>query len=205
MVGSSNNKLPRMGSESNDLFKFLHKGMNKKLWAVDADLELIEKEPVPFVVARLDLKMKHSDPLTFTEAISYGYLIGLPEPNQIPVYIITPTCEFTQDIPKEQHSLRVEKITGAHFLQPSFRKTVFCENLTWKEFEQWEIDLRAYRKKYMSQWMRDHPRSEWPIWMQVKPCENRVDVSPNMRIGSAINKGNHGDNYSKFQATHRSI
>lgn len=194
-----------MGSESNDLFKYLHKHMNKKLWAVDADLELIEKEPVPFVVARFDLKMKHSDPLTFSEAISYGYLIGLPEPNQVPVYIITPTCEFTPETPKEQHSFKIEKIMGTHFLKPAFRKIVLCENLSWTDLEQWEIGLRAYRKRYITQWMQEHPRSDWPTWMQGKSCEDRVDTSPNLVTGSAVKGVDHGNDHRKLQATHRSI
>lgn len=152
------------GSPSRDKFKWMHKHiMSKKCWALDVDLELVEKEPRPFIVARLDFKMPN-DFITFSEALSYQITLDLPPEYRIPIYIIEATPAFMNgkneelDIDamneqKDNHRFTIRKLLSANYKPkpPTTETRVMKENITWEELAEWEVALREYRRKEIAE------------------------------------------------------
>ena len=136
------------GSESRDLFKYLHKNLlSSKFYALNSDLELVEKYPIPFIVARLDFKLE-GDTISFSEAIAYNQLAGMPEPYRIPVYIIEAKRPFVgADI--EMHRFDVYEYEYADWRPdpPRVKRKLLCQNMTWKELGLWENQLRNIRRQ----------------------------------------------------------
>lgn len=155
-------KMALRGSDSRDRFKFLHKNLlPKQYWALNSDLELVEKSPVPFVVARLDFKME-PDSISFTEAISYQRFITMPMPYTIPVYIIVTSRDFkNEDVPHDKHRFRVEKLLSADYRPdpPIVKTEVVADNLTWSQLGQWEGSLRRERQSEMARFIRNNRQS----------------------------------------------
>jgi len=69
------------GSKKRDVFKRMHKQLDKSFYACDADFCLISKHP-PGTVAYLDYKASY-DTVTFSEAIQYNEWV-----KSAPVYIV---------------------------------------------------------------------------------------------------------------------
>ncbi len=135
------------GSPSRDRFKVLHKQLlGKWCYALDSDLELIEKFPRPGIVARLDFKAL-GDSISFTEAIAYNeYKIKLA-----PIYIVEAQVfpgQFVKSDPlTHRFNIYLFKEADYHPNPPTVAKQLIAERLTWKEFEQWEITLRTQWRK----------------------------------------------------------
>ena len=151
-----------LGSKSRDIFKWLHKQLlPKNSWALDIDLELVEKEPMPFIVARLDFKVGN-DRISFTEAIAYSTFIGMPHPHRIPVYIVYADHLFKSHaeneslspedrklLAKNHHRFTVKKLISADYRPdpPKTEEIVVLENATWEDLGKWETQLRNNRKQ----------------------------------------------------------
>lgn len=152
----------QQGSKSRDVFKWLRKQMlDKNSWALDVDLELVEKEPKPFIVARLDFKVGN-DGISFSEAIAYSTLIGLPHPHRIPVYIIYADHLFKSHaeneslspkdrklLAKNLHRFTVKELISADYRPnpPKTKEIIVLENATWEDLDKWETQLRNNRKQ----------------------------------------------------------
>lgn len=136
------------GSESRDLFKYLHKNLlNSRFFALDSDLELIEKNPIQFIVARLDFKLE-GDIISFSEAIAYNQLVKMPEPYKIPIYIIEAKKPFTEKDVKN-HRFNIYEYVNADWRPnpPRVEKRLISANLGWDELGTWEAQLRNDRKQ----------------------------------------------------------
>jgi hypothetical protein len=136
------------GSESRDYFKWLHKNLlSHNFYALDSDLELIEKVPVPFVVARLDFKLEE-DPITFTEAIAYNQLVNAPEPWCIPVYVVEAGRPFVGTA-AENHRFTIYRFVQADWRPepPVVERELIAQGLTWQGLGAWEDGLRQRRRK----------------------------------------------------------
>jgi hypothetical protein len=152
----------QQGSKSRDVFKWLHKQLlDAKSWALDVDLELVEKEPRPFIVARFDVKVGN-DEISFSEAIAYSTLIGMPHPHRIPVYIVyadhlfkshaeneSLSPEDRKHLAKKHHRFTVKELISADYRPnpPKTKEIVVLENATWEDFGKWETQLRNNRKQ----------------------------------------------------------
>jgi hypothetical protein len=136
------------GSESRDQFKQLHKTeLYSNFYATDIDLGLVEKHPVPFIVACCDFK-RHGDLITFAEVIAYNQLVNAPPPWRIPVYIIEATTSFVNE-ESEYHKFNIyEYIQGDPYPDPPVvTKRLLKESLSWDELKEWEWTLRMTRRK----------------------------------------------------------
>lgn len=144
-----NGKRELRGSRSRDLFKYLHKQMmSRNCYALNSDLELVEKYPTPFTVARLDFKTL-GDRITFTEAIAYNeYSTKLA-----PVYIVEVQARPVafETIEPEDHRFNVYRFISADPRPepPTVERDPIASNLTWQELAQWEERMRAERKREM--------------------------------------------------------
>lgn len=136
-------KLGQEGSPSRDRFKSLHKTqLNRKFFALNSDLELIQKWPIARIIARLDFKTL-GDNVTFTEGIAYNHLVALTD---IPVYLVEArhsSREFCQ-LPPEDHRFNIYRYVWADWKPnpPEVEKEVLQKNLIWSEFEGWEDSIR---------------------------------------------------------------
>jgi hypothetical protein len=124
------------GSPSRDNFKRFHKELNKRFYATDLDLCLIEKDP-PGAVAYVDFKGPN-EKVTFSEAILYNELI-----KHAPLFIIRSASAI--DGP-----FHIDRYLGGDWKPepPRIRTApiLFAEN--WIELEKWEENLRKeYRKR----------------------------------------------------------
>lgn len=161
----------QVGSKSRDMFKWLHKQLlGSNAWALDVDLELVEKEPIPFIVARLDFKVEN-DQISFSESISYQHIMNTPKPWTVPVYIIYANTDFKQDAknedltPKDRiqkardtHRFTIKRLVSANY-RPHPPKTVeeeIIKNGTWDDVERWQNELRDLRKKEQCDWIDNH-------------------------------------------------
>jgi hypothetical protein len=139
------------GSPSRDKFKQLHKKMlAQSFWALDCDLELVEKYPEPCVMARLDFKMPNDD-VGFTEGIAYNWYVNLPPPFRVPVFIIEAHHFDEEDTNKHRFTVK-------RYIQADWRpKDVLAEletvaeNLTWHGLGEWEGNLRQAAKNERTQ------------------------------------------------------
>lgn len=145
------------GSPSRDHFKWLHKQLlPKDAWAINSDLELVAKYPRPFIVARLDFKVK-GDFISFAEAISYKQLIDLPFPHTVPVYIIETERNFkNDDEPTENHRFTVQHLLDCDYRPnpPTTKVETVAANLTWDGLKEWEMNLRSQRAQQMATWIQ---------------------------------------------------
>lgn len=145
-----------MGSRSRDQFKFLHKRLlSNKFYALNSDLELIEKYPKPFIVARLDFKVK-PDTISFTEAVAYNQLVNMPMPYRIPVFIIEAESNFTCE---ENDRKTIFELHNTHqftiyrYIQADWKPeppTVEKEQIYfggWEILEWFEQKLREHRRE----------------------------------------------------------
>lgn len=134
------------GSKTRDQFKYLHKNLlNRSFYALDSDLELVEKHP-PFIVARLDFKCL-GDSISFTEGIAYNeYTEKLA-----PIYIIEAQCRAREfiEMDSETHRFNVYQYIQAdwHPNPVEVEQELLHENLTWDELGEWEGKLRQYWRK----------------------------------------------------------
>jgi len=140
------------GSASRDKFKHLHKQMlPDKAYALDVDLELVSKYPVPFIVARIDFKMP-SDKVTFAEALSYQEALDRPAPHAIPIYFVEGSWNFKNDeVGTEEHRFAIYRLVSADYrpFPPVIKTELVASNLTWEEFSKWEMGLRVSREGEM--------------------------------------------------------
>jgi len=145
-----------MGSPARDRFKWLHKQQAPgKFYAINSDLELVSKHPRPFIVARLDFKLR-GDTVSFAEVISYNQLILTPMPYFVPVYVIECLSDI-QDEP-DTHLFNIYRYeeSDPYPFPPDISQTTLCERVTWLEFVAWERQLRVQRMKEMADWLRQH-------------------------------------------------
>ena len=143
------------GSPSRDRFKQLHKELfSVSSWACDADLELVEKKPIPFIVARLDFKLC-TDSVSFSEAIAYQHLLSAPLPWFVPVYVIEAALNFKdEDSLPEEHLFNVYQVLDLDYEPdpPTYTKNYELKNATWKDLQSWEWQLRFTRQRQMATW-----------------------------------------------------
>lgn len=141
-----NDTLHLKGSSSRDTFKYLHKTeLPGSFYALDADLELVAKKPVPHIVARLDFKLE-GDTISFTEVIAYNYFIQMNPP--IPVYIIEAVGPFEEALPKD-HRFRICRYNGGDYrpTPPTWDMECSRNLYGWEGLGAWERELRRRRRK----------------------------------------------------------
>lgn len=152
------------GSKSRDFFKYLHKQLlDETSWALDCDLMLVDKIPVPFIVALFDIKTVR-DRISFTEAIAYQQFISRPQPYRIPVYFIYANQALKSDAEDEslssvdsinkaklEHRFTVTELVYADHRPnpPISEERVIVENVNWQGLAAWETQLRAKRRQEM--------------------------------------------------------
>lgn len=137
------------GSPSRDLFKWLHKQLlDRRFYAVDCDLELISKTPVPFIVARIDFKTA-SDGVTFAEAIAYNELVHRCG---IPVYIIEAAANGFAQADASQHRFNIYRYKHGDWRPspPVVDADLEMRAISWSELGRWEDQLRRNRGRAMS-------------------------------------------------------
>ena len=161
--------LNQKGSPSRDKFKLLHKQqLSGYFYALDSDLELVEKFPYPFVVARLDFKWGN-DTVGFTEAIAYQQYIKTPAPYNIPVFLVYASDNFMDDeIGPEHHRFNIYQLLNANYSpDPPHVELYLCrEDLSWDGLGQWEKNLRISRKDQIDRYISNnnitwHDTQEW--------------------------------------------
>lgn len=150
LIASDREKKKQLrGSPSRDRFKYLHKQMlPRAAYALDVDLELIEKWPVPFIVARLDFKLEN-DSVSFTEALTYQWCIDLPKPHSIPVYLVVADANFKEeDSDPDTHRFAIHQILEADYRPdpPAIRQNLVAKFLNWELLSEWEMKLRKNRR-----------------------------------------------------------
>lgn len=124
-----------IGSTKRDQFKRMHKEIGKEFWACDLDFVLVEKYPVPDIVAVLDYK--DGEEITFSEVISYNALLH----RGINIYIV--------DGDAKTGVFKIQRYVGGHHGRPDFRLIPECETKSWDEFKTWEQKIRdTWRKRY---------------------------------------------------------
>ena len=146
------NKKDLKGSPSRDEFKYLHKSLDRKLYACDFDFVLVEKCPAPGIVAVLDYKTPNDKIDVFTEAIAYGDLIRLG----IPSYIVQGHAE--------SGVFHIQEVVWTEHKAPtvSVKSTKWTDS--WCEYEKWEQSIRSeYKMK---------------IGVNMRASENEKPVSP---------------------------
>lgn len=152
------NTLMQKGSESRDRFKYLHKHMlGKDAWALDSDLELVEKSPRPFIVARLDFKMPN-DGISFTEAIAYQTMLDVG----IPVYLIEAHSEFRDpESDPATHRFDIYRLDAADSRPnpPTHHGEYILHDATWDGLAVWEKALRRARQKEFAEELQRRLRS----------------------------------------------
>lgn len=133
------------GSESRDHFKYLHKQkLDSDCYALDSDLELVAKNPEPFIVARLDFKLE-GDKISFSEVIAYNQLIEATP--VIPVYVIEAQKPFV-DENCDNHTFAVKKYLGGDhrpYPEPEYDLQPLYEGLGWEGLNCWERLIRCDR------------------------------------------------------------
>lgn len=128
------------GSESRDIFKRAHKQqLNGRCYAADADLVLAKKTP-PGIVAYFDFKLP-GDNVTFTEVLVYNEWTKTH-----PVFII-------ESYDPERGPFNIYRYDGGdwHPDPPIVNKTLVKHQIGWKEFQQFEDDLRKQQSSRQSQ------------------------------------------------------
>jgi len=133
------------GSEARDVFKRLHQQQApSEFYALDVDFELVSKggtdytAPAPSIIARVDFK-RPDDELTFTEVLSYNWMIT----RGVPVYIIESVDVDFVNKPPEAHQFNVYRYRGGDFADPvnTVMNQVAVE-LSWEQLVEWERCLR---------------------------------------------------------------
>lgn len=156
----------QVGSKTRDWFKWLHKHIApKNAWALNSDLELVEKSPYPFIVARLDFKMAGSDGISFAEALSYQRFISIPEPHRVPVYIVYAQPVFKEhsdnpnlspsereELARKHHRFTVKELIRADYRPdpPKTEERIVVSDVDWDGLVAWEMQLRKDRQRYMA-------------------------------------------------------
>lgn len=129
-----------IGSPSRDEFKRRHKDLSPQFWAMDLDFCLIDKTPIPDIVAAIDYK-QGGDSVTFSEVIAYNALLR----RGIDVFIVT--GDATNGI------FLIEKWFGGHHSVPRIDKRHVETVQSWDEFAAWESQLRNEFKQRYSQYV----------------------------------------------------
>ena len=132
------------GSESRDWFKQLHKQMLPSVcWCCDVDLELVDKEPIPHIIARIEFKCLGDGP-TFTECIAYAeYMVKLA-----PVYVIyaqhkvAEFCEMAKNGWTSHHRFIVYRLISTDYRPATWKLERVTDSLDWRGLRRWEMDLR---------------------------------------------------------------
>lgn len=135
------------GSTLCDHFKYLHKNqLPSHCYALTVDLELVEKNPFPFVVARVNFTNTFG--LTFTQALAAQLFNDLPIPFRIPSYQVIAE-NFLLDTPTEEHRFSVYQIREADYKPnpPTYKMDRVFRNGNWDDLETWELELRERRKR----------------------------------------------------------
>lgn len=119
------------GSWRNDLFKKLHKQINKNYWACDIDFCLVEKKPNARIIAFLDMKYV-GEKVTFSEVIAYNSLIKTAN-----LYVV-----YAKDIVKGVFDIWQYDGGDWHPEPPIIKAHKIREIKNWIDFEEWEKELR---------------------------------------------------------------
>lgn len=119
------------GSESRDKFKLKHKECGGNLYATDADLCLVSKNP-PGTVAYLDYKMPN-DLITFAEVIQYNEWM-----RQAPVYIVEGQNPETGPFIIRRYLRSDWKPNPPNI---NLESGITCQD--WEAFWKWERKLRS--------------------------------------------------------------
>lgn len=144
-------KLTQEGSPTRDRFKLLHKRkLPRDCYALNSDLELVDKYPVPGIVARLDFKCLN-DSISFTEGIAYNHYVSMG----IPVYLVEAqhqSWEFTDMDPDVQRFCVYQYIEANWKPDPPIvTKVLVAADLSWADLSNWEKRLRRERRHRLSQ------------------------------------------------------
>jgi hypothetical protein len=120
------------GSPSRDTFKRMHKELSKTFWACDLDFVLVDKLPVPDIVAVLDYKQSDDD-ITFSEVIAYNALMG----RGLPVYVVVGDAEAGSFI--------IYHYRGGNHRKPRVDMQEVRRTENWQQFAEWEQSVRQRR------------------------------------------------------------
>jgi hypothetical protein len=143
--------LNQKGSPSRDKFKQLHKQLlPRHFWALDCDLELIEKQPEPFVLARLDFKLPN-DEVGFTEGIAYNWYVDLPAPFRVPIFIVEAHHFDAEDTTEHRFTVYRYIIADWKPRKVNTKMEKIAEGLTWDGLGEWEGRLRLQYKQQRAQ------------------------------------------------------
>jgi hypothetical protein len=127
------------GSPSRDIFKFMHKQQCKEHWGCDLDFIWVMKYPQPDIVAGLDYKTE-CDEVTFSEVIAYNALLF----RGISIYIVVGDAE--------SGCFDVYEYIGGHHSRPRYTLEFICKTNSWREFHQWQAEIRkSFAKRFSSE------------------------------------------------------
>ena len=127
------------GSPSRDIFKFMHKQQCKEHWGCDLDFIWVMKYPQPDIVAGLDYKTE-CDEVTFSEVIAYNALLF----RGISIYIVVGDAE--------SGCFDVYEYIGCHHSRPRYTLEFICKTNSWREFHQWQAEIRkSFAKRFSSE------------------------------------------------------
>lgn len=119
------------GSPSRDTFKQKHKQLSNKFYACDIDFVLVQKTPIPDIVAAVDYK-SFGDSVTFSEVVAYNALIY----RGIDVFLVYGDREANGPFD-------VYRYIGGHHHAPIARTVLVESKLTWQSLAEWEDSIRG--------------------------------------------------------------
>lgn len=129
------------GCPRRDKFKRWHKDGPRDFYALDNDLVLVQKYPVPHIVCVIDHKPMHERlRLRFTHVLTYSCYLE----KGIPVYMVETSDDLTR--------FRVYQYIGGDYRPdpPRFETTLVLEGGV-SEYWEWERNIRKERQRQIMQ------------------------------------------------------
>jgi hypothetical protein len=184
------------------VFKALHQQLApSNFYALDGDLILVEKIPpsTVYVVAHLEFKMD-TEPISFTQAICFNQMVSAPLPWRIPVYIIRAREPFEMPPIDATHlshdyceyALKNHRFDIVEYLHadwkpepPQVNDATILENIGWREFINWEQELRQARRTQLVPYIQTgwQMRQVAPTIITPQPNKQvKIKTSPNNEI-----------------------
>jgi len=133
----SDRKKEMKGSPARDAWKHWHKSLSGSLYGTDIDFAFVGKYP-PGIVAIVDYKQPW-DRISFSEVLAYNDFLRWGKP----VYIVEGRYMPDAWPPFEKFTIR--QYLGGDYKPdpPTVRLRVVLENITLKQYEQWEKQIRS--------------------------------------------------------------
>lgn len=142
-----NGKQQLKGSESRDMFKYMHKQTHPDHWACDLDFVLVAKFPTPDVIAVLDYKTPR-DTIGFSEVIAYNAIIK----RGLPVFIVYGDAE--------KGMFSISRYYAGNHQKPTWKLIQVATTASWDEFHKWEANIRA---EYVARFSIDCDKISAPL------------------------------------------